>query len=169
MSGDRVWPSVVLFDWGNTIMKDQPQMTTPMCQWPTVEAVDGAKEVLSALHSRCTIVLATGAAQSTEVDIWQALRRVQLDVHIDHVFCFANTGFRKPAETFYRHVLRTLCTQPSDAVMVGDDFESDVLGANRAGIPAIWLNASAADDKRGEHYRTIHHLEELGRLLGGIS
>ena len=43
----------------------------------------------------------------------------------------------KPADGFFRHVLEGLGAGPDDAVMVGDDIESDIGGALRAGLAAV--------------------------------
>jgi putative hydrolase of the HAD superfamily len=154
-----------MFDWGDTIMVDDPRMDTPMCQWPMVEIVDGAEEVLRALHARRTIVMATGAAQSGEADIRAALQRVNLAHFFDRIFCFKNTGLRKPSVEFYRYILEALQTSPADVLMVGDNFASDILGANRLGIAGVWLNHRDAEDRSGEQYWTIHHLRDLLSFL----
>ncbi len=151
----------VMFDWGDTIMRDDPAMTTPMAQWPTVAAVEGTEETLKAIHRQRKIIMATGAVQSNEADIRFALQRVNLANYFDRIFCFKNTGLRKPSEEFYRHILETIQAQPSDLLMVGDNFESDVLAANRVGIPAMWLNAKDATERQGAQYWTIHRLQEL--------
>lgn len=155
----------VMFDWGDTIMKDDPAAGTPMALWPVVEAIPGAEEVLRAIHGRRTIVMATGADQSDEAGIRLALRRVGLEAYFDHIFCFKNTGFRKPSEGFYCFILEALKTQPSDILMIGDSFESDVLGANRVGIPGLWLNRKDAEDRTGNLHTTIHRLPEVLSLL----
>jgi HAD superfamily hydrolase (TIGR01458 family) len=43
----------------------------------------------------------------------------------------------KPAPEFYAWALSELGAKPSDAAMVGDDLESDVAGAQRAGMAGI--------------------------------
>lgn len=43
----------------------------------------------------------------------------------------------KPAEGFFASALDLLGARPSDAVMVGDDIESDVLAAQRAGLTGV--------------------------------
>ena len=43
----------------------------------------------------------------------------------------------KPAVAFFRHVLRGLGAAPDDALMVGDDVESDIGGALRAGLAGV--------------------------------
>ncbi|MFZ4855586.1 MAG: HAD family hydrolase [Desulfuromonadaceae bacterium] len=156
---------VVMFDWGDTIMKDDPTLKTPMYKWPIVEAVDGAEEVLRTLHPQRTIVMATSAAQSDEADIRRALERVKLNSYFDHIFCFKNSRFRKPSEDFYRHIVKSLKVEPSDILMVGDNFEIDVQAANRVGIAAVWFNNRGEDEREGDGFRTIHSLSDLTALL----
>ena len=42
----------VLFDWGNTLMRDLPGQHGPMRDWPHVEALPGALETLTALRAQ---------------------------------------------------------------------------------------------------------------------
>lgn len=49
-------------------------------------------------------------------------------------------GYRKPAAEFYRTVIER-CGVPAESIlMVGDDWEADVIAARRAGLSACWLN-----------------------------
>ncbi len=58
---------IILFDWGDTVMYDHPEITTPMVEWETVEVVEGIADVLAYLHSSGRrIVLATSAEISDE-------------------------------------------------------------------------------------------------------
>jgi putative hydrolase of the HAD superfamily len=154
-----------MFDWGDTVMKDLPDRTTPMYQWPKVEIVEGAEEVLRRLHPEATIILATSATLSDEADIRRALHRVNIDPYFHRIYCFRNTGYKKPSQEFYTHILRDLDAKPSDVLMIGDSFENDIRGANRVGIRAIWLNQKSEETKKGDLYCTIHALRELLPLV----
>ncbi|MCX5906796.1 MAG: hypothetical protein NTY64_06320 [Deltaproteobacteria bacterium] len=90
-------------------MKDRPDLQTPMYRWPTVEAVEGAEEVLRFLYPNRTICLATGSPYSDEDEIRWALARIDLDQYFDRIFCFQNTGYPKPTEAYYRNNLDGLC------------------------------------------------------------
>lgn len=50
-------------------------------------------------------------------------------------------------------------------MMVGDDFEADVLGASLCGIRAFWFNERSDEVREGELYRTIHDLRALPQAL----
>jgi putative hydrolase of the HAD superfamily len=153
--------STVLFDWGDTVMKDDPASNVPMVEWETVEAVQGIEAVLAYLQSSGRrIVLATSATISDEAQIRAALGRAGLDKYFSRIFCFKNTGLPK-GEAFYHHILEALAIPASGALMVGDSLEKDVLEANRAGMYAIWFNPRSEETPTGEAYATVHSIERL--------
>lgn len=49
------------------------------------------------------------------------------------------TGKFKPSRAMYVQALEKFQVTPEQAVMIGDQLFTDVLGANRAGIEAIWV------------------------------
>jgi putative hydrolase of the HAD superfamily len=155
----------LLFDWGDTLMRVLPEFDGPMQGWPRVEAVAGATETLSELHLNWKLALATNAADSNEQEIRAALRRVDLERWLDDVYCFKKIGHKKPSPLFFGHILKDLGLPPGQVIMVGDDYEVDVLGANRCGLQAIWFNEQSADIRQNEQMCTIHGLAELPRLM----
>jgi FMN phosphatase YigB (HAD superfamily) len=157
----------ILFDWGDTLMRDSTGFTSPMKDWPRVEAMPGAGEALAVLQPNWTLALATNADVSGEADIRLALRRVDLDQYLDRIYCFQGLGLRKPSPAFYRHILDDLALAPEQVFMVGDHFEADILGANALGIRAVWLNDKGEDKRSGDLYRTIQGLDELPDLIAG--
>ncbi len=146
-------------------MRVFPEYDGPMVTWPRVEAVPHAAAVLAALQPQWLLALATNAEASTEADIWAALSRVELDRWLDRVYCFRGVGHKKSSPAFFTHVLTDLALDPQQVVMVGDDFAADVLGANRCGIRALWLNVRSDEVRQGECYGTIHDLRALPSTL----
>jgi putative hydrolase of the HAD superfamily len=65
-------------------------------------------------------------------------------LHIAHYFDFAlasaAAGAAKPDPAFYRMALRAAHVEPHQAVMVGDSYRADVLGARAAGMDAVLLD-----------------------------
>ena len=150
----------VLFDWGDTIMRDYPATTIPMVKWKKVEVIDGVTDVLAYLHeSGRRIVLATSASISDEKQIRGALARGGLDEYFSHIYCFKNTKLPK-GEAFYHHVLNDLRVHPSNTLMVGDGFEKDVQVPNSVGMYAIWFNPRSDEIRNGELHITVRSMEE---------
>jgi putative hydrolase of the HAD superfamily len=152
---------IILFDWGDTVMYDNPVSTTPMVEWTTVRVVEGIADVLADLHaSERHVVLATGAIISDVNEIRGALGRAGLDPYFSHVYCFRNTRLPK-GEAFYRHILADLNVPPSDVLMVGDSFEKDVQIPNTLGIFAVWFNQRSTENRVHELHTTVHSMVDL--------
>jgi putative hydrolase of the HAD superfamily len=158
----------VLFDWGDTVMRDDPAATVPMVEWQTVEVVAGIEDVLAYLHySGRRIGLATSAAISDESQIRGALARGGLDQYFSHIYCFKNTQLSK-GEAFYRYILSDLGIPASEALMVGDGFEKDVQAANAVGLFAVWFNWRSDETRKGELHVTVHSMRELTEFFASL-
>jgi putative hydrolase of the HAD superfamily len=151
----------VLFDWGDTVMRDYPERTAPMVEWENVEVIEGIADVLAYLHSSGRrIVLATSAEISDENQIRGALARGGLDIYFSHIYCYKNTRLPK-GEAFYRYILNDLHLLPSDALMVGDGFEKDIHIPNTLGMFGVWFNPKSGETRKGERHGTVHSMQDL--------
>jgi len=156
---------IVLFDWGDTVMHDDPSMTVPMVEWEKVEAINGIAEVLAYLHaSRRRIILATSADVSDERQIRGALARGGLDKYFSRIYCFKNTKLQK-GEAFYRFILNDLHIPASDAMMIGDHFEKDVQPPNSLGMFAVWFNSRTDETRNGDLHVTVHSMSKLREFI----
>jgi putative hydrolase of the HAD superfamily len=106
----------ILFDWGDTLMRDNKNFSSPMKNWPVVEAIPGAVEILPALQTRWILGIATSADISDEKDIRVAFKRVKLDRWLDKIYCVITTGHNKPSLGFYRYILYDLRLPPSPSL-----------------------------------------------------
>ncbi|MEP1448041.1 MAG: HAD family hydrolase [Paraglaciecola sp.] len=152
-----------LFDWGDTLMVDFPEQHGKMCNWPNVQAVDGALATLKALSKQHLIYVATNAADSSEQDIQFALKRVGLSYFINGYFCKANLGIGKGTPEFFHKITERLRVKPQSIIMVGDSYDKDIKPAISAGIQAIWFNPSITSTDATKGIKQIHHLSELCR------
>lgn len=156
-------PTVFLFDWGDTLMRDDPAQAGPMSKWPQVHAIDGAVEVLTWAKSKGLVGIASGAAESGAAEIRAALTRANLNQFIDFVFCRRDLGFSKTEPKFWQHIITTLHISPSQMVMIGDSYAADVAAPQAAGIQSIWFNWRKETAKPCP---AITQLQELPRLFG---
>lgn len=63
---------------------------------------------------------------------------------IDSVTYSQAVGVAKPDPRIFREALRHAGRRPEEALHVGDSYESDCLGAMKAGLRGVWLNRSGA-------------------------
>ncbi len=152
--------AVYLFDWGDTLMVDFPGIPGKMCDWQTVEAIDGAEKALRFLSQHSDIYIATSAAESTEQDIRAAFKRVGLDHYLAGYFCKANLGLEKGTQVFLSAILEKLGVQPNQVTMVGDSFEKDIKPALALGINVVWLTKGTVPQPM-DRVHVIASLNEL--------
>ncbi len=80
-----------------------------------------------------------------------------------HLFISSHIGYSKPDPRFYAAVTRQLELPANQILMVGDDYENDVIGSRAAGMNAIWLRRG--EDSASPTTNTIGQLTELLSLL----
>ncbi|MBY7957248.1 HAD family hydrolase [Vibrio fluvialis] len=153
--------SIYLFDWGDTLMVDNPSQTGKMCDWPSVEATPQALEALRMLSLHAEIYIATNADDSSEEDIQRAFARVGLDEFIQGYFCKQTLGIAKGTPEFFERILDRLDAIADDVTMVGDTLDKDVFPALDAGMQAIWYNPSHQMADKPYSGAMIHSLAEL--------
>ncbi len=161
---------VLIFDWGDTVMRTFPQYTGPMADWPEVAAAPGATEALTELARHYRLALATNARDSGSLAVRDALRRVRLDGAFDVVATSKEMGAAKPDAAFYRAVLARVGCAPEEAVMVGDSYDADVAGAKMAGLRAIWYNPTqaACPEPHPAYDAEISHMAHLPATVAGL-
>lgn len=157
----------MLFDWGGTLMSEEPPddatRELSMGLWSEVRAIEGAHETLAALAPNHRIGLATNATVSGRDMIERALSRVGLREYISEIFCFTDLGMRKESAAFWSHVLSSLNVSAADIAMVGDTLEPDVIAPRRYGVYSVWFNENARQP--AADYPTIHRLADLRGVL----
>ncbi len=154
----------ILFDWGDTLMVDNPEFSGSMYQWPKIELCEGAAEALEALSINYQCHVATNAADSNEEDIWLAFRRCELDQFISRIFCFKSLGFQKPSAEYFAAIQESLACEKKELLMVGDSWEKDMAGALAFGLDGIWVNPESTNDLSIQ-VRRISSLADLATLL----
>jgi putative hydrolase of the HAD superfamily len=83
---------------------------------------------------------------------------------LDFVLTSATAGAAKPAPAFYRMALERAGVAPHQALMVGDSYEADVLGARAAGMDGVLLDRYARYGKLA--VPIIRSLKELVGVVG---
>ena len=75
----------------------------------------------------------------------------------------SEVGFRKPSRSFYDALLDEIGAAPDEVLMVGDDLENDVRGAESAGIRAVLIHRREGSPPAGVAF--VKSLLELETVL----
>lgn len=65
--------------------------------------------------------------------------------YFEDTFISMDIGYDKPDIRFYQEALRRAGLQPHEVLMIGDSMTTDVLGAQAAGIDALFFDRRAGD------------------------
>lgn len=100
-------------------------------------ATAGAEALLTVVGSRAAVAIVSNNMLQEQVE---KLEFCRLAAHVDALIVSEEVGVSKPDPAIFRAALDAVGATPSGAVMIGDSWTADVLGARAAGIRPIWFN-----------------------------
>ena len=99
--------------------------------------VEGALELVTALHAQVRVAVVTNNTVAEQQD---KLAEFGFAKEIDALVTSEEVGVAKPDARIFSAALARVGCAAADAVMVGDSWHHDVLGAVAAGLRAVWFN-----------------------------
>lgn len=94
--------------------------------------------VLDELKGKYQLVLLTNGAPS--------LQNLKLEItpeiapYFDHIIISGDFGKGKPDASIFEYVMEKTGITADDAIMVGDNLNTDILGSSRVGMRNVWIN-----------------------------
>jgi len=102
-------------------------------------------------------------------DVQQLARGFGITEHFDFILTSAACSYRKPHPRIFELALSNWYCHPSEAVMVGDNLDADIRGAQEAGIYGVWISrrANPAMEKQEQVQpdASLSSLSELPAIL----
>lgn len=129
-------------------------------------AAPGARDVLARLARRYRLGIISNSGRDR---IMRMLAEAGLDGFFGEkaVFVPAGRGRGKPGGRIFRGALAAFRVQPGQAVMVGDSWRNDVLGARRCGMHAVHVSrGGTAKARRLKRRPAVVRVSGLRQLLG---
>jgi HD superfamily phosphodiesterase len=124
----------ICLDWGNTLCHVTGEYSGPMIDWPEIRLIDGARESVGWLASQFgPLSIATNAKDSTPAQVHAVMDRLDLGGSFGRIFIPAEIGSGKEEVNYYRKIADTLGEKPGDLLMIGDDYQLDIVNAWWAG------------------------------------
>ena len=103
---------------------------------------------------------------------FQEVQHIKLDncnlsQYFDLILCSDEIGINKPAPEIFAHALAQTGAKAADSVMIGDDYDVDVMGALRHGLHAVHFDPeNKRKDKTGDW--RVSDLNQLPAMLPWI-
>ncbi|MFC4776110.1 HAD family hydrolase [Paenibacillus sp. GCM10023252] len=132
----------LIFDWGDTVMIDDPNKHEPMADWQEVQLVPGIIDALEYLNNHFILCIASNARESDASLMRRALERVNVLHFFNYSFTSKELGATKPNPLFFKSLINEMGLQFSDCIMIGNDYQKDIVGASQIGLKTIWFNPS---------------------------
>lgn len=104
-------------------------------------AIDGAAALLPLVRARARVGIVSNNLLEEQTE---KLRQCGLEPFVDALVVSEAVGISKPDPRIFQVALDRLDAAAGEAVMVGDSWAADVLGARAAGIRPVWFNRHAA-------------------------
>jgi putative hydrolase of the HAD superfamily len=89
------------------------------------------------------------------------LRESRIDHYFRHVITSERAGRRKPDPLIFAFALRTAKAEARECLMIGDDYEVDVRGAENAGMQAIWYHPGTGHRPEAKQISSLDRIREF--------
>lgn len=125
------------------------------------ELVDGAVPLLDFFRQQSVKlhILSNGFLEVTH----QKINTSALAGYFDTITSADELQIRKPDAKIYHHALRKAQAIPETALMIGDDWEADILGAQAIGMAAVYYTPTGSQPEAYPY--TVSKLSDIPQLL----
>jgi len=163
----------IFFDLGDTLISEEAAGGKHLPE-ATLTKLPYLDEVLTELDRKgFKLGIITNTVTSREEHVRMALRKIGIEKHFDLILTSVDVGHRKPDERIFMTALRKLRIKPYEAVMVGNQISTDIVGGNRIGMKTVVLKWNKRYNERitlpeEQPTRTIKSLRELPDVIEKI-
>ncbi|ARK30691.1 HAD family hydrolase [Halalkalibacter krulwichiae] len=124
-------------------------------------------QILDELKGNYQLLLLTNGSpdlQNTKLTITP-----ELVPYFDHIIISGAFGRGKPDPSIFDHALEKMAMTKDEAIMVGDNLMTDILGASRVGMKSVWINRHNKERNEVQPTYEITHLDQLFPILSELN
>ena len=118
--------------------------------------------VLNSLKSNYRMHIITNGFKEVQK---RKLEKSKLIQYFDSVTISEDVGVKKPHKLIFDHALTSANANVENSVMIGDNFNADILGALGVGMKAIYYDFHKTNEQERENLIIIKNLKELIKIL----
>ena len=96
---------------------------------------------------------------------YKKLKACGMDGKFENVILSEDAGANKPSPVFFDYALKTTGASRETTLMIGDNYNSDILGAMNSGIDALLFNRWQINDLSTRPTFVADRLEEIMHIL----
>lgn len=121
---------------------------------------DGALEMLDYLKPKYQLHIITNGFASVQT---KKMKNSNIDHYFETITNSEMAGVKKPHKKIFDFALSLSNASKDESLMIGDSYEADILGAQNAGIEAIFFNEQNIQTDMPVFQ--VNHLLELKKIL----
>ncbi|WP_027126020.1 YjjG family noncanonical pyrimidine nucleotidase [Gelidibacter mesophilus] len=121
---------------------------------------DGTLELLQYLQPKYQLHIITNGFEEAQL---RKMNASQITSYFKTITNAEVAGVKKPNPIIFDYALNIANAHPKESIMIGDNYEADILGALHVGYDAIFFNYR--NDDTESNVKQIKHLSELKKYL----
>ncbi|MEO7283637.1 MAG: YjjG family noncanonical pyrimidine nucleotidase [Gelidibacter sp.] len=121
---------------------------------------DGTLELLQYLQPKYQMHIITNGFEEAQL---KKMNSSAITSYFKTITNAEMAGVKKPNPIIFDHALKIANAQSHESIMIGDNYEADVLGALNVGYDAIFFNYRK--DPTQPHIKQINHLSQIKLYL----
>ncbi len=121
-----------------------------------------ATEVLEYLRPRYRMFILSNGFKEIQ---YKKINGSGLTDYFEGIILSDDAGYTKPHLNLFRYALEAASCDAETSLMIGDNWDTDIVGAANAGIDQVWFNPSRKECKENSPTYNIKSLLELKELL----
>ncbi len=99
--------------------------------------IKGARELLEYLHTRYRLHLCSNGFHEVQ---YKKLKASDTQKYFTNVILSEDAGVNKPNPAFFDYALKTAKANKETTIMIGDNYNTDIIGARNSGIDQLYFN-----------------------------
>ncbi|MDR2085276.1 MAG: YjjG family noncanonical pyrimidine nucleotidase [Bacteroidales bacterium] len=92
------------------------------------------------------------------------LKNCGLIHYFDQIITSEAVGYKKPDARIFEYALKITNTPKHEAIYIGDEFETDIIGTNNADIDSVWFNPKNSEST-DERVKATFEVKSFNELL----
>lgn len=125
------------------------------------DLVPHTKTVLKYLKEKYRLHIITNGFEEVQ---YKKLANCKISNFFSTVITSEQIGFKKPNAKIFEHSLSITNSKKNNSIMIGDDLEADIIGAEKYGIKSIYFNRYKSKHKNNP-FKEINCLSEIFQIL----
>lgn len=122
--------------------------------------IEGTLDILNYLKSEYIMHIITNGFEEVQ---GKKMKNAGLDSFFENIITSEQVGVKKPNPKIFNFALIKCNAKASESIMIGDNYEADVLGALNVGMDAIYCNFS--NHNGANNVKSVTKLNQLKKYL----